>query len=119
MATCKSRRISEEGLLSIATKFPQLQALVLMGIVTSVVSLKSLASNCPMLERMALCNSDGVRDLEISCISAKFIALKKLCIKNCPISDDGLVTIAGGFLNLIKLKVKRCKGITSKSIYQF
>ena len=47
-----------------------------------------------------------------------FIALKKLCIKNFPISDDGLVTIDGGCPNLIKLKVKRCKGITSKSIYQ-
>jgi hypothetical protein len=54
-----------------------------MGIVTSVVSLSALASNCPVLERMALCNSDSVGDLEMSCISAKFIALKKLCIKNC------------------------------------
>ena len=50
----KSRRIGEEGLLSIATKCPQLHALVLMGIVTSVVSLNALASNYPMLERMAL-----------------------------------------------------------------
>lgn len=114
----KSRRIGEEGLLSIATKCPHLQELVLMGIVTSVVSLNALASNCPVLERMALCNSDGVGDLEMSCISAKFTALKKLCIKNCPISDDGLVTIAGGCPSLIKLKVKRCKGVTSKSIYQ-
>ena len=54
----------------------------------------------------------------MSCISAKLIAPKKLCIKNFPISVDGLVTIAGGFPNAIKLKVKRCKGITSKSIYQ-
>ena len=79
--------------------------------------MNSLASNCPVLERMALCNNDGVGDLEMSCISTKFTALKKLCIKNFPISDGGLVTIAGGFHNLIKLKVKRCKGITSKSIY--
>jgi len=67
-----------------------------MGIVTSVVSLSALASNCPVLERIAPCNSDSVGDLEMSCISAKFIALKKLCIKKCSISDDGLVTIAGG-----------------------
>ena len=58
----KSRRIGEEELLSIATKCPQLQELVLMGIVTSVVSLNALASNCPVVERMALCNSDGVGD---------------------------------------------------------
>ena len=55
---------------------------------------------------------------EMSCILDKFIALKKICIKNCPISDDGLVTMTGGFPNLIKLKVKRYKGITSKSIYE-
>jgi hypothetical protein len=103
----KSKRIGEQGLLSIATKCPQLQELVLMGITTSVVSLNALASHCPVLERMALCNSDSVGDLEMSCISAKFIALKKLCIKNCPISDDGLMTISSGCPSLIKLKVKR------------
>ena len=90
-----------------------------MGIVTSVVSLNSLVSNCHVLERMALCNSDGVGDLEMSCISAKFITLKKLCIKNFPISDDVLVTIVGGCPKLIKLKVKRCKGITSKVSISF
>ena len=50
----KSIRIGEEGLFSIATKCLQLQELVLMGIVTSVVSLNALASNCLVLERMAL-----------------------------------------------------------------
>ena len=50
----KSRRIGKEGLLSIATKCPQLHKLVLMGIVTLVVSLNSLDSNCPVLERMEL-----------------------------------------------------------------
>ena len=114
----KSRRIGKEGLLSIAIKCPQLHKLVLMGIVTSVVSLNSLDSNCPVLERMALCNSDGFGDLEMSCILVKFIALKKLCIKNFPICDDELVIVVGGFPNLITLKVRRCKGITSKSIYQ-
>lgn len=112
----KSKRIGEEGLLSIANKCPQLQELVLMGIAISVESLSAMASNCPVLERMALCNSDSVGDKEMSCISGKFIALKKLCIKNCPISDEGLVTISSGCPNLIKLKVKRCKGVTSKSV---
>ena len=88
-----------------------------MGIVTLVLRLNALASNCLVLERKALCNNDGVGDLEMSCIPAMFIALRKLCIKNCPISNDVLVKIIGGCTNLIKLKVKRCKGITSKSIY--
>ena len=75
-----------------------------MSIVTSVVSLNALDSNFPLLERMALCNSDGVGDLEMSFISAKFITLKKLCIKNFPISDDVLVKIICGCLNDIKLR---------------
>lgn len=114
----KSKRIGEEGLLSIANKCHQMQELVLMGIAISVESLSALASNCPVLERMALCNSDSVGDKEMSCISGKFIALKKLCIKNCPISDEGLVTISSGCPSLIKLKVKRCKAVTSKSVCQ-
>ena len=103
----KLRRIGEEGLLSIATKCPQVQELVLMGIVTSVVSLNALSSNCPVLEIMILCNSDGVGDLEMSCILAKFIALKKLCIKHCPTCDDGLVTIVGDYLNIIKYNIQK------------
>ena len=49
-----------------------------MGIVTTVVSMNSLNSNYPVLERMELCNNDGVGDLEMSCISAKFIELENL-----------------------------------------
>lgn len=114
--SCKFRRIADDGLLSIASKCPELQEIVLMGIDTTIVSLNALASNCPVLERMALCNSDAVGDLEMFCIAAKFMALKKLCIKNCSISDDGLEAIANGCPNLVKLKVKRCKAVTSKSI---
>eukprot|EP01018_Ginkgo_biloba_P027466 Gb_34902 [translate_table: standard] len=113
---CKLRRIGDVGILSIATKCPQLQEIVLMGIDTTAVSLNAFASNCPELERMALCNSEAVGDPELSCIAAKFMALKKLCIKNCPISDEGLETIASGCPNLLKLKVKRCKGVTSASV---
>ena len=50
----KSIRIVEEVLLSIETKCPQLEELVLMGIVTLVVSLNALDSSCPVLERMEL-----------------------------------------------------------------
>ncbi|GMH23251.1 hypothetical protein Nepgr_025094 [Nepenthes gracilis] len=71
-----------------------------------------LAVNCQNLERLALCGSDTVGDAEILCIAAKCIALKKLCIKNCPVSDHGIEALAGGCPNLVKVKVKKCKAVT-------
>ena len=67
----------------------------LMGILATVGSFNVLASNCPALERMAICNTDTVGDSELAFIAAKFTALKKLCIKNCPISDTGVKSGGG------------------------
>ncbi|XVE71951.1 hypothetical protein DITRI_Ditri10aG0192100 [Diplodiscus trichospermus] len=110
------RAIGEEGFLSIATKCSLLQEVVLMGVPITVTSLDVLASSCPVLERMALCNTDSVGDLEMQLIGAKFTALKKLCIKNCPISDSGIKAVGNGCPNLVKLKVKRCRGVTHASV---
>lgn len=112
-----SRTIGDEGVFSIANKCSQLQEVVLMGIPIAIPSLNALASNCPGLERMALCNTDSVQDSEMAFIAAKFLALKKLCIKNCPnVSKSGIEAVGRGCPNLVKLKVKRCKGVTQAMV---
>ena len=78
-------------MLTVASRCFGLQELVLMGVLITMASLTALASNCPVLERLALCNFDSVGDSKMGIIAAKFNALKKLCIKNCPISESGIV----------------------------
>ncbi|XP_044475253.1 F-box protein At1g47056-like [Mangifera indica] len=109
----KANRIGDEGLISIAKYCPNLQELVLIGVNPTILSLEILASNCQNLERLALCGSDTVGDIEISCIAAKCLALKKLCIKSCPVSDHGIEALANGCPKLIKVKLKKCRGVTS------
>ncbi|KAF2309776.1 hypothetical protein GH714_005047 [Hevea brasiliensis] len=108
----KANRIGDDGLIAVAKNCPRLQELVLIGVNPTKNSLEMLASNCQNLERLALCGSDTVGDAEISCIAAKCIALKKLCVKSCPISDHGMEALAGGCPNLVKVKVKKCRGVT-------
>uniref|UniRef100_A0A2P2KK77 F-box domain-containing protein n=1 Tax=Rhizophora mucronata TaxID=61149 RepID=A0A2P2KK77_RHIMU len=108
----KANRIGDEGLIAVSKNCPNLQELVLIGVNPTKFSLEMLASNCLNLERLALCGSDTVGDMEISCIAAKCVALKKLCIKSCPVSDCGLEALAGGCPNLVKVKVKKCRGVT-------
>lgn len=108
----KANRIGDEGLISVAKSCPNLQELVLIGVNPTKLSLESLASNCQNLERLALCGSDTVGDAEISCIAAKCVALKKLCLKSCPVSNQGLEALAAGCPNLVKVKLKKCRGVT-------
>ncbi|XP_052203447.1 F-box protein At1g47056-like [Diospyros lotus] len=108
----KTNWISDDGLIAVAKHCPNLQELVLIGVNPTRLSLELLATNCQNLERLALCGSETVGDDEISCIAAKCIALKKLCIKNCPVSDHGMEALAGGCPNLIKVKVKKCRLVT-------
>ncbi|KAL0352055.1 UNVERIFIED_CONTAM: putative F-box/LRR-repeat protein 8 [Sesamum calycinum] len=110
----KTNRISDQGLIAVATYCPNLQELVLIGVNPTHLSLEKLATNCQNLERLALCGSETVGDAEISCIAAKCIALRKLCIKSCPVSDHGIEALAGGCPNLVKVKVKKCRGVTSE-----
>ncbi|KAL4272825.1 hypothetical protein GQ457_13G009000 [Hibiscus cannabinus] len=110
----KANRIGDQGLIAVAKSCPNLQELVLIGLNPTKLSLEMLASNCLNLERLALCGSDTVGDAEISCIAVKCIALKKLCIKSCPVSDHGMEALASGCPNLIKVKVKKCRGVTSE-----
>ncbi|KAK9270563.1 hypothetical protein L1049_026144 [Liquidambar formosana] len=111
----KANRIGDEGLIAVAKCCPNLQELVLIGVNPTKSSLEMLASNCQNLERLALCGSDTVGDAEISCIAAKCIALKKLCIKSCPISDQGMEALADGCPNLVKVKLKKCRAVTCEA----
>ncbi|OWM67006.1 F-box protein SKIP2-like isoform X2 [Punica granatum] len=111
-----ARSIGDDGVAVLGAKCLNLQELVLMGIPVKVNSLNALASNCSSLERMALCNTDSIGDVEMEFIATKFLALKKLCIKNCPISAKGIEAVVAGCPNLIKLKVKRCRGISLERV---
>jgi hypothetical protein len=110
----RTNRIGDEGLIAIATDCPNIQELVLIGVNPTSLSLTAIASNCKKLERLALCGSGTIGDTEFACIAAKCVALKKLCIKGCPISNVGLETLAWGCPNLAKIKVKKCKGVSGE-----
>ncbi|KAJ0984368.1 hypothetical protein J5N97_002724 [Dioscorea zingiberensis] len=110
----KTNRIGDAGLIAVAQGCLNLQELVLIGVNPTALSLGMIASNCRNLERLALCGSETFGDPEISCIAAKCMALKKLCIKGCPVSDHGMEALAGGCPNLVKIKVKKCKGVTTE-----
>ncbi|GFS35222.1 VIER F-box protein 1 [Actinidia rufa] len=115
ISNCSSLEIftpCDDGLIAVAKNCPNLQELVLTGVNPTTSSMEILGINCQNLERLALCGSDTVGDAEISCIAAKCVALKKLCIKNCPVSDHGMESLAGGCPNLVKVKVKKCRGVT-------
>ncbi|KAJ0450441.1 putative F-box domain, leucine-rich repeat domain superfamily [Helianthus annuus] len=108
----RTNRIGNEGLLAIAKHSANLQELVLIGVNPNAVSLEAIATNCQKLERLALCGSETIADGEISCIASKCVALKKLCIKGCPVSDEGIEAFAWGCPKLVKIKVKKCKNVT-------
>ncbi|KAL0450387.1 UNVERIFIED_CONTAM: F-box protein SKIP2 [Sesamum latifolium] len=110
----RTDRIGDEGLIAIAKNSVNLVELVLIGVNPSSVSLMAMASNCQKLERLALCGSETIGDPEISCIAAKCTALKKLCIKGCRVTDAGIEAFAFGCPNLVKIKVKKCRGVTNE-----
>uniref|UniRef100_A0A5B7CBD0 F-box domain-containing protein n=1 Tax=Davidia involucrata TaxID=16924 RepID=A0A5B7CBD0_DAVIN len=110
----RTNRIGHEGLIAIAKHSANLQELVLIGVNPSSNSLEEIASNCQKLERLALCGSETIGDAEISCIAEKCVALKKLCIKGCPISDQGIEAFAWGCPHLVKIKLKKCRGVTNE-----
>lgn len=111
----KSNRIGDEGLIAVAQHCRDLQEVVLIGINATAASLDLMASNCLGLERLALCNSESVRDPELSCIAVKCHSLKRLCIKGCPISDQGMKNLASGCPHLTKVKLKKCRGVTQET----
>uniref|UniRef100_A0A6N2LLG2 F-box domain-containing protein n=1 Tax=Salix viminalis TaxID=40686 RepID=A0A6N2LLG2_SALVM len=69
----KANRMGDDGLVAVAKHCLNLQELVLIGVNPTQISLELLASNCQNPERLALCGSDTVGDVEISCIAAKCV----------------------------------------------
>ncbi|KAI3462729.1 hypothetical protein Pfo_019392 [Paulownia fortunei] len=112
----RTNRIGDEGLIAIAKNSVNLVELVLIGVNPSSVSLMAIASNCQKLERLALCGSETIGDPEISCVAAKCTSLKKLCIKSCGVTDSGIEAFAFGCPNLVKIKVKKCRGVSSEVV---
>lgn len=110
----RSNRIGDEALIAVAKYCPNLQELVLIGVNATHLSLTAIACSCQKLERLALCGSGTIGDAEMACISAKCVALKKLCIKGCAISDLGIEALAWGCPNLVKIKVKKCRGVSGE-----
>ncbi|XP_015063382.1 F-box protein SKIP2-like [Solanum pennellii] len=108
----RTNRIGDEGLVAIAENSSNLKELVLIGLNPTSTSLFAIASNCKKLERLALCGSDTIGDPEVTCIATKCMALKKLCIKGCEVTDQGIESFAWGCPNLVKIKVKKCKHVT-------
>ncbi|CAK9134988.1 unnamed protein product [Ilex paraguariensis] len=108
----RTNRIGNVGLFSIAQYSANLQELVLIGVNPSFISIEAMVSNCRKLERLALCGSETIGDAEISCVAEKCVSLKKICIKGCPVSDLGIEAFAWGCPNLVKIKVKKCMGVT-------
>ncbi|KAG6394664.1 hypothetical protein SASPL_145253 [Salvia splendens] len=112
----RTNRIGDEGLIGIAKNSVNLVELVLIGVNLSSVSLMAMALNCQKLERLALCGSENIGDAEITCVADKCVALKKLCIKGCRVTDTGIEAFAFGCPNLVKIKVKKCRGVTSEAV---
>ncbi|CAN6989046.1 unnamed protein product [Brassica rapa subsp. trilocularis] len=108
----RTKRIGDEGLMALAKHCLLLQELVLIGVDATHASLSAIASNCKKLERLALCGSSAIGDVEMACIADKCVALRKFCIKGCPITDVGIKALALGCPNLVKLKVKKCIVVT-------
>ncbi|KAF7809861.1 F-box protein SKIP2 [Senna tora] len=112
----RTNRIGDDGLIAVAKHCPNLQELVLIGIYPTSLSLTAIASNCRSLERLALCGISTIGDEEIDCIAVKCVALKKLCIKGCSISNAGIEALASGCPNLVKIKVKKCRKVTGEVV---
>ncbi|CAL5016044.1 unnamed protein product [Urochloa decumbens] len=112
----RTNRIGDFGLMAVARGCPDLQELVLIGVNPTVLSLRMLGEHCRGLERLALCGCETVGDAEIICLAERCAALKKLCIKGCPVSDRGMEALNGGCPSLVKVKLKRCRGVSYECI---
>ncbi|KAE8673985.1 F-box protein SKIP2 [Hibiscus syriacus] len=111
----RTNRIGDEGLAAVAKHCPNLEELVLIGVNVTYLSLEAIASNCSKLERLALCGSGTIGNTEIACIAAKCTALKRLCIKGCPISDIAIEALGSGCPSLVKIKLRKCKGVSCEA----
>lgn len=112
----RTNRIGDLGLIEISKGCPKLQELVLVGVNPTFRSLDPIANNCRQLERLAMCGCETVGDREVACLGSRCTMLRKLCIKGCPVSDNGLAALGQGCPSLVKVKLKRCGAVSAKCI---
>ncbi|CAL0327389.1 unnamed protein product [Lupinus luteus] len=112
----RSNRIGDDGLFAVARNCPNLVELVLIAMFPTGLGLEAVVSNCPNLERLAFCGIGTVGDAEIKYIATKSVALKKLCIKGCPVSNSGIAAFGFGCPNLVKLKVRKCRKVNGEVV---
>ncbi|KAL0719216.1 hypothetical protein Bca4012_068540 [Brassica carinata] len=62
----RTKRIGDEGLMALAKHCLLLQEPVLIGVDATHASLSAIASNCKKLERLALCGSGVIGDVEMA-----------------------------------------------------
>ncbi|KAE9455297.1 hypothetical protein C3L33_12803, partial [Rhododendron williamsianum] len=95
----------------------RIKELVLIGVDVTCAGIEWVAWKCKKLERLTLCGSKtNIGDEEISCIAAQCVGLKKVCIKGCPVTNQGIKAFAFGCPNLVEIKVDKCKGVTSEVV---
>ncbi|OWM80668.1 hypothetical protein CDL15_Pgr006698 [Punica granatum] len=104
---------SDLGLNAISS-FPSLEIFLVKTPYCTNLGLASVAEHCRL--RLVLCGTKTLGDAEIACIAAKCTALKKLCIRSCPITDQGVEAVASGCPCLVKVKIKRCKSVTRRAV---
>ncbi|PWA52972.1 F-box domain, cyclin-like protein [Artemisia annua] len=109
---CEWGEIGNEALIAIAKYCLSLEELVLIGVDACRISLEAIVVNCRKLERLDLCESKAITDVEISYIAEKCVALKKLLIKECCVSDKGIEAFAMGCSTLVEIRVTKCRNVT-------
>ncbi|OIV97909.1 hypothetical protein TanjilG_12666 [Lupinus angustifolius] len=112
----RTNRIGNDALIAVARNCPNLLELVLIAMFPTGLGLEAVVSNCRNLERLALCGIGTVGDAEIEYIATKSLALKKICIKGCPVSNSGIVAFGFGCPNLVKLKVRKCSKVSREVV---
>ncbi|KAF3792052.1 F-box protein [Nymphaea thermarum] len=112
----RMNRIGDVSLTGLAKNCRNLKELVLVGLNPTASSLGELGEGCPGVERLALCGSETIGDGELAVVAAKFKSLRKLCVKGCPVSDDGMGALARGCPELVKVKVKKCRGVSVEGV---
>ncbi|GAB2229342.1 hypothetical protein Droror1_Dr00023481 [Drosera rotundifolia] len=112
----KTSDCTNVGIVSIAERCRSLRKVHIDGWRTNRngdEGLAALRKNCGNLQELVLIG------LNPTASSLECVALKKFCIKSCPLSVDGLEALASGCPNLVKIKVKKCREVTHEILEWF
>ncbi|KAJ3679511.1 hypothetical protein LUZ60_017522 [Juncus effusus] len=115
----RTNRIGDLGLIQVSLGCPNLQELVLIGINPTVRSIDQIGAGCRNLERLAMCGCESVGDKEMASLGKRCKKLRKLCVKGCPVGDEGIVALAQGAPSLVKVKLKRCGRVSVECVELF